>query len=58
MWLMLQQDTTHDYVVATGESRSVREFLDVAAEYRGLDWHRHVETDQDISAHRSRLPLG
>jgi GDPmannose 4,6-dehydratase len=45
MWLMLQQDAPDDYVVATGESHSVREFLDVAGEYCGLDWEKHVETD-------------
>jgi GDPmannose 4,6-dehydratase len=45
MWLMLQQQTPDDYVIATGESHSVREFLDLAAEYAGVDWHRHVELD-------------
>jgi len=45
MWLMLQQDTPDDYVVATGETHSVREFLDEAAEHAGLDWHKHVEID-------------
>jgi GDPmannose 4,6-dehydratase len=45
MWLMLQQDKPDDYVVATGESYSVRQFLDVACEFSGLDWQRHVEID-------------
>jgi GDPmannose 4,6-dehydratase len=45
MWLMLQQETPDDYVVATGESHSVREFLDAAAEYASVDWRRHVEID-------------
>lgn len=45
MWLMLQQDEPDDYVVATGESHSVKEFLDVAADHFGLDWTRYVETD-------------
>ena len=45
MWLMLQQDSPDDYVVATGESHSVREFLDLAAGVAGFDWKRHVETD-------------
>jgi GDPmannose 4,6-dehydratase len=45
MWLMLQQDKPDDYVVATGESHSVREFLDVAGDYAGVDWREHVETD-------------
>ena len=45
MWLMLAQDTPGDYVVATGESHSVREFLDTAAEHCGLNWEKHVEID-------------
>src|SRR5579872_4202746 len=45
MWLMLQQEKPDDYVVATGETHSVREFLQVAAEHCGLDWERYVETD-------------
>ncbi|MDB4953408.1 MAG: GDP-mannose 4,6-dehydratase [Myxococcales bacterium] len=46
MWLMLQQDKPDDYVVATGESHSVRELLDVAFETLGLDWKPYVEIDQ------------
>ena len=46
MWLMLQQDEPDDYVVATGESHSVREFLEEAFGYASLDWRRHVEIDQ------------
>ena len=45
MWMMLQQPEPDDYVVATGESHTVREFLNVAGERCGLDWKRHVETD-------------
>jgi GDPmannose 4,6-dehydratase len=45
MWLMLQQDTPDDYVVATGESHSVREFVEVAFAYVGLDWREHLEID-------------
>jgi GDPmannose 4,6-dehydratase len=45
MWLMLQQDTPDDYVVATNETHSVREFLEVAFGHVGLDWQKHVETD-------------
>jgi len=44
-WLMLQQPRADDYVVATGESHSVRELLDEAFGYLGLDWHNYVETD-------------
>jgi GDPmannose 4,6-dehydratase len=45
MWLMLQQPAPDDYVVATGESHSVAEFLDLAGSYADLDWRQHVETD-------------
>ncbi len=45
MWLMLQQDHPDDYVVATGETHTVREFLDVAFGHLGLDWQRYVRID-------------
>ena len=45
MWLMLQQDKPDDYVVATGESHSVREVLDVAFGALEIDWKKHVEID-------------
>ena len=45
MWLMMQQSEPDDYVLATGETHSVREFLDVACEHAGLDWKKHVEID-------------
>jgi GDPmannose 4,6-dehydratase len=45
MWLMLQQDQPDDYVVATGETHSVREFLEEAFGYAGLDWTKYVELD-------------
>jgi GDPmannose 4,6-dehydratase len=45
MWLMLQQDTPDDYVIAMGETRSIREFLDLAFGELDLDWHKHVEID-------------
>jgi len=45
MWQMLQLDTPDDYVLATGETHSVREFLDIAFEHVGLDWKEHVEID-------------
>jgi GDPmannose 4,6-dehydratase len=45
MWLMLQHDTPDDYVIATGETYSVREFLDEAFSYVGLDWRDYVEID-------------
>jgi len=45
MWLMLQQDQPNDYVIATGETHSVREFLDAAFGYLSLDWGQYVEID-------------
>jgi GDPmannose 4,6-dehydratase len=46
MWLMLQQDQPDDYVVATGEMHSVREFVEAAFQHAGLDWQKYVEIDQ------------
>jgi len=45
MWLMLQQDESDDYVIATGETHSVREFLEEAFSYAGLNWQDHIEID-------------
>jgi GDPmannose 4,6-dehydratase len=45
MWLMLQQDTPDDYVVSTGETHSVEEFLDEAFGYVDLNWHDYVVQD-------------
>lgn len=45
MWLMLQQDNPDDYVVATGETHSVREFVEEAFGYLDLDWRAHVVQD-------------
>ena len=46
MWLMLQQDAPDDFVVATGETRSIRELCEVAFGAVGLDWHEHVIVDE------------
>lgn len=46
MWLMLQQDAPDDYVVATGETYSVKEFLDIAFGYVNLNWENFVEFDE------------
>ncbi|MBP9501313.1 MAG: GDP-mannose 4,6-dehydratase [Candidatus Promineofilum sp.] len=46
MWLMLQQDEPHDYVVATGETHSVEQFLDVAFGRLDLDWKEFVVQDE------------
>ncbi|MEM6253644.1 MAG: GDP-mannose 4,6-dehydratase [Cyanobacteria bacterium P01_D01_bin.156] len=45
MWLMLQQDEPGDYVVATGETHTIKEFLDIAFSYVNLDWHDYVKFD-------------
>jgi GDPmannose 4,6-dehydratase len=45
MWLMLQQPAPDDYVIATGETHTVKEFLDVVFEHVGLEWKRHVKID-------------
>jgi GDPmannose 4,6-dehydratase len=45
MWLMLQQPEPDDYVVATGETHTVREFVELACSYAGLDSEKHVEVD-------------
>ena len=45
MWLMLQQDTPDDYVVATGETHAVRELVQIAFEHVGLEWEKHVKLD-------------
>lgn len=46
MWLMLQQDRPDDFVIATGETRSVREFLEEAFRYVGLPWKKYVAIDK------------
>lgn len=46
MWMMLQQDEPGDFVVATGETYSIREFLDIAFKYVGLDWNDYVAFDE------------
>jgi GDPmannose 4,6-dehydratase len=45
MWLMLQQRQADDYVIGTGETHSVEEFVSVAFDYVGLDWHQYVVID-------------
>ena len=48
MWLMLQQDVADDYVIATGETRSVRRCVELAFERVGLDWERYVAIDETL----------
>ena len=45
MWLMLQQEQADDYVIATGETHTVREFVELAFDRVGLDWQKYVEID-------------
>lgn len=45
MWLMLQQDQPEDYVIATGKTHTVGEFLEEAFAYAGLNWRNHLEID-------------
>src|ERR1039457_1441332 len=46
MWMILQQDQPADYVIATGETHSVKEFCEEAFAYAGLDWSKYVEIDK------------
>jgi GDPmannose 4,6-dehydratase len=48
MWLMLQQEKPGDYVIATGQTHSVRRLLEVAFTRAGLNWHDHVELDPEL----------
>jgi GDPmannose 4,6-dehydratase len=48
MWKMLQQPEPDDYVVATGETHSVREFVELAFAYAGMDYRKYVVTDTDL----------
>ena len=54
MWMMLQQPTADDYVVATGVSHSVRDLVEVAFAHAGLDWKKHVEVDPAVPRARPR----
>ena len=46
MWKMLQTDEPQDYVIATGEAHSVKEFLELAAEIAGIDWEKYTVVDE------------
>ena len=48
MWLMLQRDVPDDFVIATGEKHSVREFAELAFRHVGLDWQEYVEVDPEL----------
>jgi GDPmannose 4,6-dehydratase len=49
MWLMLQQDTPDDYIVATGRTHRLEEFVEHAFAQVGLDWHDHVVSDPGLA---------
>jgi GDPmannose 4,6-dehydratase len=49
MWLMLQQETPGDFIIATGESHCIQEFLEEAFSYAGLDYRKHIETDAGLA---------
>lgn len=48
MWQMLQQDQPEDFVIATGETNSLEDFVATAFSCVGLDWHEHVDIDQNL----------
>ena len=48
MWQMVQQDEADDYVIATGESHSVQELVEIAFEFVGLDWQKYVVEDPSL----------
>jgi GDPmannose 4,6-dehydratase len=59
MWLMLQQEVPDDYVIATGETRSVQEFLEEVFSHAGLDIEKYVEIDERLyRPHEVPLLLG
>ena len=55
MWLMLQQDEPDDYVIATGETHSVRELCELAFGHVGLDYEDHVRIDEQFVGGRAEL---
>jgi GDPmannose 4,6-dehydratase len=48
MFLMLQQETPQDLVIATGESHKLQDFISIALEEVGLDWRKHITIDQTL----------
>ncbi|MFA5275722.1 MAG: GDP-mannose 4,6-dehydratase [Candidatus Omnitrophota bacterium] len=48
MWLMLQKNRPDDYVIATGEAHSVKEFVNIAFSYAGLNWKKYVKVDKNL----------
>ena len=58
MWLMLQQDVPDDYVIATGETHSVAELVELAFAHAGLDWQAHVRVDESLLRAQSYQLVG
>jgi GDPmannose 4,6-dehydratase len=48
MWRMLQQPKPRDFVIATGETHTVQEFVEYAFDYAGLDWRKYVKIDKSL----------
>ncbi|KST67366.1 GDP-mannose 4,6-dehydratase [Mastigocoleus testarum] len=57
MWLMLQQNNPDDYVIASGETHSVKELVKCAFEYLGLDWQNHVSVDPEFYRPNENIQL-
>lgn len=57
MWLMLQQPAPQDFVIATGVTHSVKQFLEIAFSHVGLDWEKHVEIDPALLRPAEEDPL-
>ena len=55
MWLMLQQDEPDDYVIATGQTHSVRELVEHAFQRVGLDWEQYVRVDESLKRGKAEL---
>jgi GDPmannose 4,6-dehydratase len=55
MWLILQRETPDDYVIATGETHSVRDLVETAFAYVDLDWKEHVRTDESLVRGKAEL---
>jgi GDPmannose 4,6-dehydratase len=55
MWLMLQQEVPDDYVIATGEARSVEQLVECAFGHVGLDWRDHVRVDESLVRGKAEL---
>ena len=57
MWLMLQQPTPDDYVVATGQGRTVRDFVEAAFNAVGLDWQKYVRVEPEFYRPTEKIPF-